>query len=78
MLGVSHYTDTFLKAIEDELTVGLSFADVETGLNLPPTVLDRPVNPQKRNHLLIHRRNFREKLPLPRELSISLPDTGCP
>jgi hypothetical protein len=37
MLGVSYFSETLLKAVEDELTVRVSFTYLETELNLSPS-----------------------------------------
>ena len=36
-LGVSHFSETFLKAVESELTVSVSLSYLRTKLNLSPS-----------------------------------------
>ena len=37
MLGVSHFNEGLLKAVEDELTVRVPFTSLETELNASPS-----------------------------------------
>jgi len=57
MLGVSHFSETLLKAVEDELTVSAISPYFRTKLNSSPplVVLDRQVNSQEWSLLQLHR-----------------------
>ena len=37
MTGVTHFTEALLEAVECELTVGVPFTNLETGLDIPPS-----------------------------------------
>lgn len=55
MLGVSCFSETLLKAVEDEFTVRVSFPISKLdSILLRFIVLDHRVNPQERNHLLVY------------------------
>jgi len=79
MLGVSHFSQTLLEAVESELTVRASFSNSEpNSILLHLAVLDFRVNSEERNSLRLHRRTLPPELPLPCELPISVAGSICP
>jgi len=78
MLGVSHFSETLLEAVENELTVRAFFSNSEPNLNLLRfAVLDLRINSEERIGLRLHRRTLPPKLLLPCELPISVAGPIC-
>ena len=73
MISVTHFTDTLLKAVEDELTVRVPFVRIENELIFSFVVLGHQATFQEWDHTSIQCRSLLPKLSLPCKLSIGLP-----